>query len=303
MQPIDRHTAADLTPSQQATRGWIAEVAWSPSGGLLAVASAGGVAIWRGTLDKPPVFIKQHDGPVKSVAFAPNGYTLATASADTTVKVWDLRAFSPTMQPLETYTHGESVEQVAIARNGVVASACADGIVRLLHPSGVHLLPGHTDEVTALALNPGDFRLASGARDHTIRVWDMRDRDLIAEIDTHTDWVRRLAFHPRQNMLLSASRDGTARLWNTLRLPQVEPLATLWHPGDVRAAAFDATGDLLATGSTDGHITLWSVPDGEKLATLQHHTKPVISLAFHPQNHGLASGSGDNTLCLWGVRH
>ncbi len=301
MQPIDHDNAAELHPQQTATRGWIAEMTWSPSGNLLASASAGGVAIWRRTLDSDPVFIKQHDGPVKSVAFAPNGVTLATASADTTVKVWDLRAFSPSMEPLETYTHGESVEQVAVARNGVVVSACADGIVRLLHPSDTHILAGHTDEVTALAINPGDFRVASGSRDHTIKIWDLRDRELVTSIDGHTDWVRRLDFHPRENLLLSSSRDGSARLWDTLRLPDVTETATLWHAGDVRAAAFDATGTMLATGSIEGDITLWSVPDGEKIATLTKHTKPVISLAFHPQNHWLASGGGDNVVCLWGV--
>lgn len=301
MQAIDRDNVQDLQPAQQATRGWISEVVWSPSGGLLASSSAGGVAIWRQTLESDPVFIKQHDGPVKSVAFAPNGVTLATASADTTVKVWDLRAFSPAMEPLETYTHGESVEQVAIARNGTVISACADGIVRLLHPSGVHMLAGHTDEVTALALNPGDFRLASGSRDHTVRVWNLSERELVTSIEGHTDWVRRLTFHPRENWLLSTSRDGTARLWDTLRLPHVTEKAVLWHAGDVRAAAFNATGSMLATGSTEGHITIWSIPEGEKLATLQHHTKPVISLSFHPQNHWLASGGGDNVVCLWGV--
>lgn len=302
IQPIIPETVTDLAPLQRAQRGWISQVVWSPNGKLIASASAGGVAIWRGTLHSKPLFIKQHDGPVKGVAFAPNGTTLATASADTTVKVWDLRAFSPSMQPIETYTHHtDAVEAVAIAQNGLVISVGVDQTVQIAHPSQQRTLTGHLDEVNALALSSDHRIAATGGHDSTIRLWDVVSGETIAVLTGHTSWIRALSFHPQRGMLLSASRDGSVRLWDVTQPEAAHEVASFWHEGDVRAVAFDATGTLAASGSTGGTINLWHIERQERIAVLEKHTMPVISLAFHPQNHLLASGGGDNMIYLWGI--
>ena len=71
----------------------------------------------------------QHAGTVSSVAFSPNGETLASASHDNTIQLWDLR----TNEPLQTlWGHGDSVYCVAYAPNGErLASGAADGTIRL----------------------------------------------------------------------------------------------------------------------------------------------------------------------------
>lgn len=302
LQPITAQNAAQLTPLQQAQQGWIAQVIWSPNGKLIACASASGVNIWRGTLHSKPLHMQPHAGPVKGIAFAPNGTTFATASADTTVKVWDLRAFSPTMQPLETYTaHTDAVERVAIAQNGVIVTASVDQSVRLLHPSQQRALSGHLDEVNTLALSADSRIAATGGHDSTVRLWDVASGAALAVLTGHTSWVRVLDFHPREPLLLSSSRDGSVRVWDVSDTDNPQEQAAFWHEGDVRAAAFDAAGALIASGSTSGTINIWDVERGERVAVLEQHTMPVISLAFHPQNHLLLSGGGDNRLYLWGI--
>jgi WD40 repeat protein len=268
---------------------------------LIAVSSAGGVAIWRGSIEAPSVFIKQHDGPVKGVAFAPNGATLATASADTTVKVWDLRAFSPRMQPIDVFQHGDAVEKVIFSPIGTLISCSIDGMVRLLHRGETIILRGHTDEVNAIAQSPDGQLLVSGGHDQTIRLWDMLTHETVAIINHHSDWVRKLRFHPSEPILLSASRDGSACLWDINQPTTPNLLNVMRHQGDVRAAVFDASGRIAATGSIDGLIQLWDTSDGNKIGTLVGHSKPVLSLAFHPKNTLLASGGGDNIIRLWGI--
>ncbi|MEL7236717.1 MAG: WD40 repeat domain-containing protein, partial [Chloroflexota bacterium] len=262
LQPITADNVANLHVAQQATRGWISKVVLSPDGRLLAASSAGGVGIWRGSLESKPMFMKPHNDPVKGVAFAPNGATLATASADTTVKVWDLRAFSPSMQPIETYTdHEDSVEDVVIAANGTVTSASVDRTVRLLRPRGSRVLAGHTDEVTTVAVN---HRLvASGGHDNTVRLWDVKTGEPVATLTGHNDWVRVVQFHPRdEDVLLSAGRDGVVRLWDISNPTAPAQTAAYYHEGDVRAATFDATGELVFAGSISGSVTVWEVATG-----------------------------------------
>lgn len=300
---ITRQNIGQLQTVQTATRGWISQLVWSPDGRLLACSSAGGVAVWRGGLNSPPVFIKQHDGPVKGIAFAPNGATFATASADTTVKVWDLRAFSPQMQPVAVFSTGEAgAEKVVIARNGAVIVSDTDGRVWIFY-SAERIVPldGHAEEVGALAVDHQRGWVASGSRDNTVRLWDVRDGAALATLSGHSAWVRGVAFHPAEPLLASASRDGTVRLWDLRDIAQPRQLAAFPHEGDVRAVAIDASGDMVASGSLDGTIQIWDTATHERRAVLMGHTMPVVALAFHPKNHLLASGGGDNAVRLWGT--
>ncbi len=301
-QQITPTNADHLTVVHEVASGWISQLVWSPNG-LLACARAGGVAIWP-AFDKPSLFIKRHDGPVKGIAFHPHGTFLASASADTTVKLWNLRAFSPAMQPVHVYTHHTgSAERVVIAPSdesphGVVITAGAEGNVWLATAGALTQLDAHTDEVTALALDPSGTRVASASRDQTVRVWDVPSGKSTATFDGHTDWVREAAFHPQRNVVMSAGRDGTVRLWS---LDDSTQLNSYPFPGDVRAAAFHPSGEMLAVGAEDGTITLLDVNTHKTITQLQQHTKPVVALAFHPQGTVLASGGGDNKIFLWGL--
>jgi WD40 repeat protein len=298
MPTITPQTAPTLTVHQTATRGWIAHLAWSPDGKLLACSSAGGVGLWRGSIAGKQLFIKGHGGPVKGVAFAPNGTTLATCSADTTVKTWDLRAFSPQMQPINTYTTPHAVEKVVFARNNTIITCGVDGMLRFFPTAAA--TPAHTDEANTLALSPDHRLLATGGRDHLARLWDTGTHEPLADLRGHTDWVRAVAFHPSEPLLVTASRDRSARVWDisTPAAPQLR--YALAHRGDVRTAAFSADGAVLATGSTDAAIQLWETASGDHLGALAGHTMPVMALAFHPGGALLASGGGDNQVMLWG---
>ena len=55
--------------------------------------------------------------------------------------------------------------------------------------------------------------MASGSYDNTIKLWDVKTRELITTLEGHQDWVFSLAFSPNGNILLSASNDKTIRIW------------------------------------------------------------------------------------------
>ncbi|NJN98403.1 MAG: hypothetical protein HC875_32080 [Anaerolineales bacterium] len=73
------------------------------------------------------------------------------------------------------------------------------------------------------------------------------------------------------------------------------------HTDGITQVRFSPQGDILASGSRDGTIKLWSVNDGALLHTLQGHTGWVKSLDFSPNGELLASGSEDGTVRLWGI--
>lgn len=77
------------------------------------------------------------------------------------------------------------------------------------------------------------------------------------------------------------------------------------HTSHVTALAWNTHATLLASGSTDESIKLWSTLDTPHsvgpLSTLQAHTDPISSLAFSPDDSILASASHDGSLRLWHV--
>jgi hypothetical protein len=69
----------------------------------------------------------------------------------------------------------------------------------------------------------------------------------------------------------------------------------------VSSVSFSPDGKILASGSWDNTIKLYSMPDGLLLKTLEGHTHDVESVCFSPDGKILASGSSDKTIKLWSI--
>jgi WD40 repeat protein len=69
----------------------------------------------------------------------------------------------------------------------------------------------------------------------------------------------------------------------------------------VIAVAIGPDGRLLASGSNDNSVKLWSLPDGALLKTLTGHTDDVYAVAISPDGRLLASSGKDKTIKLWSL--
>jgi WD40 repeat protein len=73
------------------------------------------------------------------------------------------------------------------------------------------------------------------------------------------------------------------------------------HSNLVNSVAISPDGRLLASGSSDQTVKLWSLPNGALLKTLAGHSSYVQSLVISPDGRLLASGGADNTIRLWSL--
>jgi len=198
-----------------------------------------------------------HDGPVWGVAFSPDGRRLATASVDSTARLWD----PATGEHLRTLTgHHSTVLGVAFSPDGRrLATASVDKTARLWDPAtGKHLLTltGHDDMVGGVAFSPDGRLLATASDDKTARLWDPATGEHLRTLTGHDDTVWGVAFSPDGRRLATASRDKTARLWDPATGEHLRTLTG--YTGKVSGVAFSPDGRLLATASLDKTARLWN---------------------------------------------
>ncbi|AFY47492.1 WD40 repeat-containing protein [Nostoc sp. PCC 7524] len=245
--------------------------------------------------------ITAHFLSVNSLAYSPDGQTLASGGQDRTIKLWNPR----TGKLLQTLTgHSDSVKSLAYSPDGqTLASVSRDSSIKLWNPRIGELLQtltGHSDSVDSLAYSPDGQTLASGSEDKTIKLWNPRTGQLLQTLSGHSDSVGSLAYSPDSQTLASGSSDDTIKLWNSRTGQLLQTLTG--HSNGVYSLAYSPDGQTLASGSWDKTIKLWNPRTGQLLQTLSNHSDSVWSLAYSPDGQTLASGSNDKTIKLWNPR-
>lgn len=238
--------------------GVVQSLAFSPDGSMLAVSGGYTITLWDPATQRVLFPLTGHLTNAGLVRFSPDGKTLVCVAAGEVV-LWDPAARTYTATLADT----GSVHAVGFNASGaVVAAGYADNAVRvwpLRDPGPPETYASHTDQVTCLAFDPqSPVSLASGSRDHTIKLWAITGDGGAPEatFTGHTDTVQSVAYSPLGDTLASASDDGTVRLWD---VEDYKPIAVLTgHKGSVHAVAFSPDGKTLASAGYDA-VKLWTI--------------------------------------------
>jgi WD40 repeat protein len=303
--PIGRLITDQLTDIQS--------LAFSPDGQTLASGScsdydpggscnAGEIILWDVTTGEELKQLLGHEASVRSIAFSPDGQTLASGSSDTTVILWDVASGKQVGAPLTG--HEDEVRSVAFSHDGqMLASGGGDGVILWDTASGQPLrgpLAGsEASSALSVAFSPDDQTLASGGYDQAVVLWDTASGQPLGEpLFGPTDSVNVVAFSPDGQLLASGSEDSTIRLWDTATQ---QPLSgNLTENNSVYELAFSPDGRILVTGGFDQAVVLWNVATRQRIGDpLTGHGGAVDGLAVSPDGKTIASGSWNGTIILW----
>ncbi|KCZ70864.1 WD40 repeat-containing protein [Candidatus Methanoperedens nitroreducens] len=244
--------------------------------------------------------LKGHTRGVWEVAVTPDCRLAVSASADTTVRVWNLDSGKCTAT---LKGHTGPVFGVAVTADGRLAvSASADTTVRVWNlDSGkcTATLIGYSGPVVGVAVT-ADGRLAvSASADTTVRVWNLDSGKCTATLKGHTGPVVGVAVTADGRLAVSASYDSTMRVWN---LNSGECTAILkGHTGPVVGVAVTADGRLAVSASADKTVRVWNLDSGKCTATLEGHTGLIVRVAVTADGRLAVSASADKTVRVWNL--
>jgi WD40 repeat protein len=335
--------------------GFVWGVAFSPNGELLATGGDDrSIRLWKLNL------IRQRDGQsigvrvnsgfatlgdkssiVKSLAFSPDGSTLAVGRTDNTAQLWNMRSRALVHA---FRNHRQLVVTVAFSSDGKrLMTGSFDGTSILWDAktyAPLKTFKGHDKGIMCAAFSRDGRVLASGSEDSTTKLWETEAPSNPTTIRPGSGvWSVAVTRDGRQ--LASGNATGTAQVWDPATGICLKTLRG--HTGVVRAVAFSRDGQRLATASEDRTAKVWDLASGEAKITfgrftnkmtsvifspddkliamagddsiarvyeagtgrlkfpLKGHTQPVVDLAFSPDGRILATASYDKLVFLWDV--
>ncbi len=252
----------------------------------------------------PLRFLQAHTDAIQSVAISPDGKTIASASDDGTVRLWELEADNPNSSR-EIKDQGGWVRAVVFVSDRQMITAGQDKNIKIIDiASGkvVKTLSGHTNLVNSLAIAPVVNLLVSGSFDNTVNIWQISTGKLQQTLKGHTDKIWGVAISPDGKQIVSASRDKSLKIWD---VKTGELLRTLTGSLEgVTCVLVTPDGKRVISGSSDKVIRVWDLASGKQIFTLSGHEDAIASLAITNDGNYLFSGSKDSpsSIRLWNLK-
>ncbi|GFG40879.1 hypothetical protein Cfor_08909 [Coptotermes formosanus] len=159
-------------------------------------------------------------------------------------------------------------------------------------------LQEHSSDVTCCDFG-GNFYLASGSGDKTVRVWKWSAGEGYVDMSYspltgHKYGVTCIRFSPQGTMLATSSIDGSTMLWNVWSGVRIHTFIQV-SGGAVRTCRFTPDSTLIVSAGDDGSVCVWDLVHRNLVRTFQQHEGTILSVSFTPDSHYLL------TTCTLGV--
>lgn len=286
------------------------KVAQDPaSGGTLSLTGSGDKSAILMDLSSGKALAKltSHTKKISAVAFVNNSTEkLATASADKSVKIWSSSGNGKYSESWSFKDHDAEVTDVSIHPTGnYMISLSADSSWHFLDIARGQCLKKVTKDeqfkYTSCAFHPDGLILGTTTDTGTLKIWDIREQENVANLAGHTGSINSVSFSENGYLVASGSDDGNVKIWDLRKLQCTKTLNVGSAP--VSSVAFDSSGMFLAIGGggdagTDVQVKV--VKDWSQSATLEaQNTKPVTGLCWSAFAKSLVTCSMDRTVKVY----
>jgi WD40 repeat protein len=287
------------------------------------------LSVWHPAFSEP-LSLDTRQGWIDSWTFAPDGYGLLTGGRDGTVRLWDLRPKTVSVE-----IPAAQAMAVALSRDRI-ATADRDGHIRLLSSDGAPMrdIPAPTGNYVPRLASGFDGRFAAILRDRSALLLDadgevsLRSQPAWREtlgagfLENGDFWLASLlgdsvVFRDAAGVVQSTTPPLDPGIWRVVRSGDGAFFATLNGAGGatVRDGAgtevfrfppptlglvFRPASREFATAGRDGYVRLWDGEGGE-LHAFPNFLNGATIAAFSPDGEVIATAGLDGTARIWNV--
>ena len=249
-----------------------------------------------------PISLRGHEGPVRSVAYSPDGRRIVSGSKDGTLRIWNVASGAVL---LVLRGHDDSVGSVSWSHDGNrIVSGSDDRTIHIWDAESggeVAILRGHIDRVRSVGWSPDGTTIVSGSRDGTVGLWSADLGTFQGVVSRANDQVTSVTFSPNGSRIAVGTWDAVVRLVevksSVFGNAFGKELEYRGHEDRVRCVAWSPTGDRIASGSRDGTLRICDLAMSE-LVVIDANVS-IGGLSWSPDGLLIAAGSEDGKVRVW----
>jgi WD40 repeat protein len=238
-----------------------------------------------------------HNGPVVSAMFSPDGNTILTASHHGAAQTWDATAGQ---QKLRLDGHSRPIVQANFSSDGtkiLTLSIDATAIIWDAERGDIIAKLQAPDSFVLTAFSYDGNFVATVTATGSIQIWEATSGTLISYIN-ETHRVNALAFSPDGKLLGIGLANKEAAIFDTSSGKRLRTFND-GHYGEITDVTFNPTGERFLTTSTDRTAIVWDVSLGKQTIVLLGHRARISSGTFSPSGARIITVSDDNTARVW----
>jgi len=259
-------------------------------------------------INKPTVYLQPP--VINSLRFSPDGQHLAV-SGNREILIHTLDAKTP---PLRLQGKAERILSLAYSKDGKLLIAGGGtparfGEVQVWDPIAGKMLRNATltsDTVFGASLAPDSSRIAVGAADNTVHVFETSSAKELYKIGNHEDWVLSTIFGVDSKRFISISRDRAAKINDAASgafLENANQLKT-----ELYAVARHPAKDIIVIGGEDRYPYVYLLDrarsmkiadDSTLVRRIERQDGPITALDWSPDAKLIAIGGGSPAVTLY----